>query len=117
MKLITLRKGIFLCGVNEAVYLRLPEIKMPKIKLPDFSLNGQFSLVPPSVPKLSVSWYAKGGIFISPSVIGVGQASTEQVLPIDRLDYLLAKALKKANGLSNENSNSGIYASYWKLHK
>ena len=88
--------------------LRLPEIKIPKIKLPHFSLSGEFSLLPPSVPKLSVSWYAKGGIFNSPSVIGVGEAGTEAVLPIDRLDDLLAKALKKANGASNENSNNGF---------
>lgn len=86
--------------------LRLPEIKIPKIKLPHFSLSGEFSLVPPSVPRLSVSWYAKGGIFNSPSVIGVGEAGTEAVLPIDRLDDLLAKALQKVNGSSNENSNS-----------
>ncbi len=88
--------------------LKLPEIKIPKIKLPHFSLSGNFSLVPPSVPKLSVSWYAKGGIFNSPSVIGVGEAGTEAVLPIDRLDDLLAKALKKVNGIKGENSNNGL---------
>ena len=88
--------------------LRLPEIKIPKIKLPHFSLSGSFSLLPPSVPKLSVNWYAKGGIFNSPSVIGVGEAGTEAVLPIDRLDDLLAKALKKVNGTTGENSNSGF---------
>lgn len=88
--------------------LRLPEIKIPKIKLPHFSLSGEFSLLPPSVPKLSVNWYAKGGIFNSPSVIGVGEAGTEAVLPIDRLDDLLAKALKKVNGASNEDGNNGF---------
>lgn len=88
--------------------LKLPEIKIPKIKLPHFSLSGSFSLVPPSVPKLSVSWYAKGGIFNSPSVIGVGEAGTEAVLPIDRLDDLLAKALKKVNVTKGQNSNNGL---------
>ena len=29
-----------------------------------------------------MSWYAKGGIFNRPSVIGVGEAGTEAVLPI-----------------------------------
>ncbi|WP_243122268.1 phage tail tape measure protein [Clostridium thermarum] len=81
--------------------LRLPEIKIPTIRLPHFSIQGKFSLDPPSVPHLSVNWYAKGGIFNSPSVIGVGEAGTEAVLPIDRLDGILAKALEKAKGVGN----------------
>lgn len=78
--------------------LHLPEIKIPKIKLPHFSIEGEFSLNPPSVPHLGVDWYAKGGIFNRPSVIGVGEAGTEAVLPIDRLDDLMAKAIEKAKG-------------------
>lgn len=78
--------------------LRLTEIKIPKIKLPHFKLNGDFSLNPPSVPKLSVDWYASGGIFNRPSVIGVGEAGAEAVLPIDRLDELMAKAIEKVRG-------------------
>lgn len=78
--------------------LRLPEINIPKIKLPHFNIKGQFSLMPPSVPSLDVSWYAKGGIFNSPSVIGVGEAGTEAVLPIDRLDELMARAMEKVKG-------------------
>lgn len=85
--------------------LRLPEINIPKIKLPHFSLKGDFSLNPPSVPKLSVDWYAKGGIFNRPSIIGVGEAGAEAVLPIDRLDDILARALEKVKG---GNSASGI---------
>lgn len=85
--------------------LRLPEIKIPKIKLPHFNLKGQFSLIPPRVPKLSVNWYASGGIFNRPGIIGVGESGTEAVLPIDRLDGILAKALEKVKGGT---SNSGI---------
>ncbi|MPN57204.1 hypothetical protein SDC9_204898 [bioreactor metagenome] len=77
-------------------------IKLPHIKLPHFSLEGEFSLAPPQVPHLAVNWYAKGGIFNRPSVIGVGEAGTEAVLPIDRLDELMARAIEKAKG-----SNSG----------
>jgi hypothetical protein len=58
--------------------LRLPEIKIPKIKLPHFNLKGKFSLLPPSVPKLDVNWYANGGIFNRPSVIGVGELEQKQ---------------------------------------
>ena len=78
--------------------LRLPEIKIPKIKLPHFKLKGEFSLMPPSVPKLNVDWYASGGIFNRPSVIGVGEAGAEAVIPIDRLDELMAKAIEKVRG-------------------
>lgn len=75
--------------------LKLPEIKIPKIKLPHFELTGSFSLNPPQIPKLSVNWYSTGGIFSSPSVIGVGEAGTEAVVPIEKLDELMAKALQK----------------------
>jgi len=55
------------------------------IKLPHFSLTGSFSLKNKTVPHLSVDWYANGGIFDSPSVIGVGEAGTEAVVPLDKL--------------------------------
>lgn len=87
--------------------LKLPEIKIPKIKLPHFSLKGEFSLMPPKVPTLSVNWYAKGGIFNAPSIIGVGEAGKEAVLPIDRLDDLMANAIQKVRGIENTPS-SGI---------
>jgi hypothetical protein len=85
--------------------LKIPEIKIPSIKLPHFNLKGSFSLDPPSVPKLAVNWYASGGIFNAPSVVGVGESGTEAVLPIDRLDEILARALEKVKGGS---SGSGI---------
>lgn len=56
-----------------------------KIKLPHFSLQGSFSLSPLSVPKLAVDWYDKGGIFDSPSVIGVGEKRPEFVGALDDL--------------------------------
>lgn len=80
--------------------IKIPEIKIPKIKLPHFEIKGKFSLDPPSVPRLSVNWYSRGGIFSSPSVIGVGEAGTEAVLPIDKLDELIAKALVKAGNMN-----------------
>ena len=77
--------------------LHLPEIKIPKIKLPHFKIKGEFRIVPPKVPNLDVSWYASGGIFSRPSVIGVGEAGTEAVLPLDRLDELMARAIEKTS--------------------
>jgi len=78
------------------------DFKIPKIKLPHFSIKGEFSLKPPSVPYLEVNWYASGGIFTRPSIIGVGEAGSEAVLPIDRLDEIMARAIEKAKG-----NNSG----------
>lgn len=66
------------------------KIELPHIKLPHFNLTGSFSIVPPSVPHLSVDWYKNGGIFTRPTVfpngVGVGDVSGgEAVLPLERL--------------------------------
>jgi hypothetical protein len=74
------------------------KISLPKIKLPHFSLEGEFSLLPPKVPKLSIDWYAQGGIFQRPSIIGVGEAGAEAVLPISKLDALMANSMGKTDG-------------------
>lgn len=55
---------------------------LPKIKLPHFSVSGSFSLNPLSVPKFGIDWYATGGIFTGPSVVGIGEAGDEAVLPL-----------------------------------
>lgn len=89
--------------------IKLPEIKIPQIKLPHFELTGKFSLNPPQVPKLSVNWYSTGGIFSSPSVIGVGEAGTEAVVPIEKLDELMAKALQKVGvGTQAKTAEQGV---------
>lgn len=65
------------------------KIELPHIKLPHFNLTGSFSLVPPSVPKLSIDWYKNGGIFTQPTIfpsgVGVGEAGAEAVLPLKKL--------------------------------
>ncbi len=73
------------------------------IKLPHFSITGSFSLVPPSVPKLNVEWYANGGIFTRPTIFpttsgykGVGEAGAEAVLPIDRLRGYVTEAILRS---------------------
>ena len=57
---------------------------MSNIQLPHFKLSGKFDLKTMSVPKLSIDWYKTGGIFDSASVIGVGEAGPEAVVPLDK---------------------------------
>ena len=59
------------------------------MKLPHFKVSGG---VAPwgiggkgSKPSISVDWYAKGGIFDSPHLIGIGEAGPEAVVPLDKL--------------------------------
>ena len=72
------------------------KITFPKISLPSMPkmrLNGSFSLLPPKVPTLE--WYAKGGVFDSASVIGVGENGKEAVMPLENntgwIDILASK--------------------------
>ncbi|ABO51108.1 hypothetical protein Dred_2598 [Desulforamulus reducens MI-1] len=67
---------------------------LPKIKLPHFNISGSFSLNPPRVPSFGVNWYAKGGIFDEPSIIGVGEAGKEVVAPVDKLVDIIRNAFK-----------------------
>lgn len=61
------------------------EWKLPSIKLPHFHLEGEFNLEKGTVPHLSVDWYDKGGIFNSPTIIGVGEKRPEFVGALDDL--------------------------------
>lgn len=70
------------------------KISIPKPKLPHFNVSWN-DFGPVKLPSVSISWYAKGGIFDAPSVIGVGEAGREAVLPIDRLSDLMADALNQ----------------------
>jgi TP901 family phage tail tape measure protein len=77
------------------------------IKLPHLKISGDFSLAPPRVPKLSVKWYAKGGILNRPTLFGQnggelmggGEAGPEAVLPI----RLLKEYIREENNLNNKN--------------
>lgn len=67
----------------------------PKIPLPHFSISGSVNplkWLDEGVPRISVAWYAKGGIFSKPTIFntpyglkGVGEAGPEAVAPIDTL--------------------------------
>lgn len=79
--------------------------ELPKIKLPHFSISGKFSLNPPSIPKLSVDWYAKamdeGMILTTPTIFGArgntllggGEAGPEAVVGVNSLKGMIKDAI------------------------
>ena len=84
------------------------------IKLPHFKLTGKFSLKDMTVPKLSIDWYKTGGIFDSPSVIGVGEAGPEAVIPLEKLQAMLDQSTSQMaaaiiTAMSAMNSGGGTY--------
>lgn len=66
------------------VKLQLPKFKLPHLSVSageaPWGIGGKGKL-----PSFSVDWYKKGGIFDSPTIIGVGEAGAEAVLPIEKL--------------------------------
>lgn len=69
------------------------EWKLPKIPLPHFSIQPSgwklSDLLDGEIPHLGVDWYDKGGIFKSPSVIGVGEKRPEFVGALDDLRQIV----------------------------
>ena len=88
------------------------KIELPHIKLPHFNLTGSLSLVPPSVPKISIDWYKTGGIFTNPTIfptsgIGVGEAGAEAVLPLKKLWDVMDKRFNSGVTI-NVNASPGM---------
>ena len=92
------------------------KLNLPKIKLPHFKVEGELSLNPPSVPKLTIDWYKEGGIMTQPTIFGAagntllagGEAGAEAILPLsvlwDKMDAILTKIF---NGTSTTGEPSG----------
>lgn len=75
---------------------------MSNLKLPHFSISGEFSLNPPSIPHFDIDWYAKGIVFNAPTLIptmngvkGVGEAGPEAVSPISVLQTYVGSAVQR----------------------
>lgn len=92
-------------SIINGAHLKLPHFKLPHFKITKgvlpWGIGGKGT--PPSI---SVDWYAKGGIFNSPSVIGVGEAGSEAVVPLDKFWDKLDKMQGGQNIVININSDS-----------
>ena len=87
--------------------------KLPHLALPHLTITGGFSLFPPSVPKFSVSWYAKamknGMILNNPTIFGMmngkllggGEAGSETVVGTNSLMSMISKAVSQASPTIN----------------
>lgn len=62
---------------------------MSGLKLPHFSISGKFSLTPPSIPRISVSWYKKAEnapyMFGNATLFGAGERNDEMLYGHDAL--------------------------------
>jgi phage-related minor tail protein len=67
-------------GFFKGMKLELPKIKMPHFKIKNWSKNPVDWLK--AMPSLDIEWHKDGGLFNGPSVIGVGEAGDEAVVPL-----------------------------------
>lgn len=84
---------------------------LPTLKMPHISITGSFSLLPPSVPKFSISWYKKamedGMIMNQPTIFGYnsdtnqlmagGEAGSETVVGTESLMEMIGAAIAVNN--------------------
>ena len=58
-------------------------LSFPHIKMPHFDIDGELSLMPPQVPKISVDWYANGGFPNKGQLFVANEVAPEMVGTMD----------------------------------
>lgn len=91
------------------------KISWPKIPLPHFSISGSanpLDWISKGVPKISIDWYAKGGILTKPTAFGMngnsimagGEAGREAVLPLNKETLgMIGQGIAESSGFANNN--------------
>lgn len=70
-------------------------ISIPKPKLPHFNVTWN-DFGPISLPSVSISWYARGGYFDEPAIVGVGEAGGEFIAPEKQLQGFIETSVNRA---------------------
>ena len=97
-------RGLFPLNLGRIFNLQLPHINVSGGS-PPYGIGGMGSL-----PHFSVDWYAKGGVFDNPSLIGVGEAGREAVVPLSG-QYMRPFA----EAIASEMSGSGSTTNYFNI--
>ena len=87
------------------------EWSLPHLKLPHISVSGSanpLDWLKGSVPHFSVDWYKVGGIFNSPSIIGVGEAGSEAVLPLDAFYSYMDRAVNRIIAATGSGESAAV---------
>ena len=97
-------KQIVSNAINYIRGLLSGELSFPHIRMPHFSISGEFSLDPPSVPHISVEWYKKAmtnpfllngaTIFgaMNGKLLGGGESGSEMIVGTNKLMEMIAQA-------------------------
>ena len=87
------------------------KLSLPKIKVPHFDISS--GKAPwglggkGTAPKIDLKWYARGGVFDSPSIIGVGENGKEAVMPLENnLGWIDSLASMISSRISGSNNSS-----------
>lgn len=82
--------------------LSFPSISIPHIPLPHFEISGSFNPLKGELPHIGINWYATGGIFTGPSVVGIGENGTEAVVPLSNKSRMAPFAKAVASLMKDE---------------
>lgn len=89
-------------------------ISMPHVPLPRFSISPAGwtigDLLKGSIPSLSVSWAARGGLVDGASLIGAGEAGREAIVPLENPSAMRPFAEAVADGLGDYVGDEALIA-------
>jgi len=114
-------KSIVQTAINKVKSIMNFHWSLPKLKLPHFSISGKFSLNPPSVPKLGISWYKKamdsamvlnGATIFGASggnLLGGGEAGSEVITGESHLYDMIGRTVASQNDDVNARLDRLLY--------